>query len=57
VLKVVEGSAVGESSYISAELQRCEGNALAEAAHAAYAALGCGQRLIRIDAELLAGML
>ena len=54
MLQVVEGSAVGDGGHQSAQLQRRHGNALAEAAHAAHAALGCGYRLIRIDAQLLA---
>ena len=40
---------------IGAQLQRSERDALAEAAHAAHAALGGGERLIGIDAQLLAG--
>ena len=54
VLQVVEGSAVGESSHVGAQLQRGHGDALAEAAHAAYAAFRCGKRLVGIDAQLLA---
>ena len=55
MLQVVERSAVGECGHIGTELQRGQRDALAEAAHAAHAALGGGQFLVGIDAELLAG--
>src|ERR1700739_185916 len=54
MLEVVERSAVGDGGYKRAELQRRHGYALSEAAHAAHAAFGCGKRLARIFAELLA---
>ena len=39
MLQVVERSAVGDGGHKRAQLQRSERNSLAEAAHAAYAAL------------------
>ncbi len=54
VLQVVEGAAVGDGGDQSAELQRGHGDALAEGAHAADAALGGGKFVVGILAELLA---
>ncbi len=54
MLQVIEGSAVGDSGHQSTQLQRSHGNALAEAAHTGHAALRCGYRFIRVDAQLLA---
>src|SRR5487761_2371665 len=50
MLQVVERSAVSKCGHIGAQLQRGHGNALTEAAHAAYAALGDGQWVVRISA-------
>ena len=54
MLEVVEGSAVGDGGHIGAQLQRGQRDALAEAAHAAHAALGGGKLLVGIDAQLFA---
>ena len=55
VLQVVERAAVGDGRDQRAELQRRHGDALAEGAHAAHAALLRRQFLVRIDTKLLAG--
>ena len=54
MLQIVERSAVGDGGHKCAQLQRRHRNALPEAAHAAHAAFGAGNRLIGILAELLA---
>ena len=54
MLQIVEGSAIGDGGNEGAELQRGERDALAEAAHAADAALRVGNCLVGILAQLLA---
>ena len=54
VLQIIEGSAIGEGGYKSAQLQWGEGDALTEAAHAADATFGSRDGLVRILTELFA---
>ena len=55
VLEVIERAAIRDRRHQRAQLQRSHLNSLAKGAHAAYAALACGDGLIRICAQLLAG--
>ena len=54
MLQVIERSAIGDGGHEGSQLQWGEGDALPEAAHAADAALGFGDGLVRILAELFA---